>query len=172
MAIVMKAIRPKRFKGETYRQYAIELAKEVEKEALGDFQETVKTWKHEVKFEHQHRVDDKAVEVMVGTDDEIYGYVNYGTKPHPIFAGIYTGKSNKKTLAFPSAFSPKTTPNVIGSQAGSRGGSTVFAPYVDHPGTKARNFDKIIAKKWGKRLRDRVVKLTRDFARASAHYAG
>lgn len=172
MAIVMRAIRPRRFKGETYRQYAIVLAKEVEKEALGDFEKTVDTWEHKPKFEHEHHVDDAGVEVLVGTDDEIYGYVNYGTKRHPIYAGIYTGKSDKKVLAFPSSFTPKTTPNVIGSGPGGSGGNMVFTPYVDHPGTKARNFDKIIAKKWEKRLRQRVLKLTRDFVRASNHYAG
>lgn len=169
--ITVTAIRPKRFRNETYKQYALEMARETSKEIAKDYQETTKTWHHKVTFEKQYSVRD-TLEVFVGTDDQIYAYVNYGTRPHPIFAGIYTGKSNKRALAFPSAFTPKTKPNVIGSSQGSKGGSMVVVPYVQHPGTEPRNFDKVILRKWEPIWKARALRLLRDFARASGHYAG
>lgn len=170
--ITIKAIRPKRFQNETFKQYAYEMARETADEVKKDYQATTKTWDHKPDFERTYSVDIKAMEIFVGTDDQIYAYVNYGTRPHDIWAGYYTGKSNKKTLAFPSSFTPKTRPNVIGSSRGSKGGETVFTPYVHHPGTKARNFDKVILKKWSPRFKKRALQLLRDFARASGHYAG
>lgn len=170
--IVAKAIKPRRFRSEAFTQAITAAAHEAGKEIKKDFEATTKTWNHKPQFVKE--VDTKAspVQVLVGTDDEIYRYVDEGTKPHPIFAGIYTGKSNKRALAFPSAFTPKTKPNVIGSSQGSKGGSMVVVPYVQHPGTEPRNFDKVILRKWEPIWKARALRLLRDFARASGHYAG
>lgn len=103
-----------------------------------DFGVTTQTWKRKVEFTIQETDEGR----IVGTDDEIYGYVNDGTKPHIIVA------KNSPTLVFTTPFGPKTTVRVIGSLAGSRG-STVHRPKaVKHPGTEAREFDETIAKKW------------------------
>jgi hypothetical protein len=133
-----------------------------------DFQATTATWKHWVKFEKTVDLGDP-LRAAVYTDDEIYRYVNDGTEPHPIFAGIYTGKSNKRALAFPGTFSAKTAPRVIGSGAGASGGKTSVVPYVNHPGTEAREFDAVIQEKWTPRFKNTMEKALRDGARATGY---
>jgi hypothetical protein len=173
--ITMKAIRPKRFKSEAYKQYALEMARETANEVEKDFKATTKTWQHQPRFDKVYSVGN-AIEILVGTNDDIYRYVDEGTKPHPIFAGIYTGKSNKKALAFQwggkGSYRAKTKPGVIGSTGGGPTGPMVAFPYVQHPGTKPRKFSEIIKKKWEPRFKRRAEKLLKDFARASGHYAG
>jgi len=141
---------------------------EISRGILKDFQETTKTWAKKPKFDMLYDLKGGPT-VLIGTDDEIYRYVDEGTKPHPIFAGIYTGKSDKMVLAFPSIFKPKTTPNVIGSGPGFKGGDTVLRPYVNHPGTKPRNFSDNIRKKWEKPYKRRMERAMKDAARKSGH---
>jgi hypothetical protein len=86
----------------------------------------------------------------ISTDDEIYGYVEEGTRAHDI-----TPKRAKR-LRFATGGSPKTAPNVIGSTGGRRGSAVVFARRVRHPGSKARNFSKTIADKHQKQLEVRL----------------
>lgn len=113
------------------------------KGALVDFKVTTQTWQHQPEFDIQEPSADRRV---VGTSDEIYGYVSGGTKPHVIVA-------HGKALAFPGGkFRAKTQPRVIGSGAGSKGGAIILRPKVNHPGTTAREFDEAIAEKWQKEL--------------------
>lgn len=110
--------------------------------ALVDFKTTTQTWDHQPDF----TIDKKPDSRIVGTDDEIYGYVSGGTRPHIIVA-------HGKALAFPGGgFRPKTRPRYIGSNKGSKGGAVILRPKVNHPGTKAREFDQAIAEKWQKEL--------------------
>jgi len=106
-----------------------------------DFGVTTQTWKNRPDFVIE---DNGPFERSIYTTDKVYGYVNYGTKPHKIRA------KNAKTLAFPSQFSPKTVPQKIMSRQGKSGGPTVFTPEVNHPGTKPRLFTKTIVRKWRK----------------------
>jgi hypothetical protein len=133
-----------------------------------DYKRTTKTWEHQPEFEIIISLVGGPT-VLVATDDEIYRYVDEGTKPHDIWAGAYTGKSNKKTLAFPGTFSAKTIPGVLDARSGSSGGDTVFTPYVRHPGTKARGFSKIIEKKWTPKFKRYMEQTMRDVRRASGH---
>jgi hypothetical protein len=101
--------------------------------------------------------------VLVGTDDEIYGYVNEGTKPHTIWA------KNARTLAFPSAYTPKTRPGHMTAGSGGASGPTVFAAEVHHPGTEARNFDKAIQKEWKPKFKRLMEQAMKTGATASGH---
>lgn len=113
------------------------------KGALEDFRVTTATWQHQPDFAIDTPSEDRRV---VGTDDEIYGYVSGGTKPHIIVA-------HGKALVFPGGgFRPKSRPRYIGSNKGSKGGAVIFRPVVHHPGTEARKFDEAIAEKWQKQL--------------------
>lgn len=103
-----------------------------------DFGVTTQTWKKKPEFAIAETDDGR----IVGTEDEIYGYVNDGTRPHIIEA------KNGKSLAFGVPSSPKTAVRVIGSSAGSRGSVTIKRKRVRHPGTDARKFDEVIAEKW------------------------
>ena len=179
-AVVVKEIKPQRLNEQALRN---EIAKGLQKVARGmeaDFKATTATWKHKVKF--TKTVDTKAapVQILVGTDDEIYTYVNSGTglwgpkhAKYPIFAGIYTGKSNKKALSFqwggPGSYKAKTRPGHIGSSPGGPTGPMVAFPFVEHPGIKPRKFDIVIQKKWEPRFKREMEAAMRRAAKASGH---
>lgn len=109
--------------------------------ALKDFQSTTKTWKHDVTFEKKARKDGYDIGPTGGAT-EIYGYVDQGTRAHRIIA------RRAKRLRFGVGGSPKTRPGAIGSGSGSAGKGAVFARAVNHPGSKARGFSKLIRAKW------------------------
>jgi hypothetical protein len=162
VAIVMKAIKARRFNDAAFRQAIESEIQRVADEIEADFKATTATWKRQVKFEKIISFT-PPVEVLVGTDDEIYRYVDEGTRPHPIFP------VRAKALAFPSGYSAKTTPGVIGSKPGGGFGPTVFAAYVYHPGTEARHFDKVIQQKWQTRFKRRMEAALSRAAKASGH---
>lgn len=111
--------------------------------ALIDFHVTTDTWSHQPRFS----VDKpNPGERVIGTDDDIYHFVDAGTKPHTIVA------KNKKALAFGAGNRAKTQVRVIGSGSGSKGNTQVRTKRVKHPGTDAREFSETIAKKWQKEL--------------------
>ena len=171
--IVAKAIKPGRFRSEAFTQAITAAANEAAKEIQKDFEATTKTWSHKPQFVKEVDTKTSPVQVLVGTDDEIYRYVDEGTKPHPIFAGIYTGKSNKKALRFQwggkGSYRAKTSPGVIGSKAGGPSGPFVAFPFVQHPGTKARNFDITIQKKWTPRFKRLMEQALSAGAKNSGH---
>lgn len=165
MPLLIKQIRPAKLEIPAFRQVIEAELRDVGKEIEADFKKTTKTWKHQPKFETV--IETSPPTVLVGTDDEIYGYVDKGTKAHEIYAGIYTGRSNKKALAFPSKFTPKTKPGVIGSSPGGSGGKTVVRPYVMHPGTKPRKFEEAIKRQWEKKFKRRMEQAMSKAAKAS-----
>ena len=146
MLVLTKTIKPARLKDKAMRQTLLNAMRTFGTVVKKDYQGTTKTWKRKPKFEALVSLTGPGPVLLVGTDDEIYRYVDEGTRPHEIWAGAYTGKSDKKTLAFPSMFTPKTKPGSLKSGPGSSGGETVFTPMVYHPGTKPRNFSGQIKK--------------------------
>lgn len=161
--IVVKPIKPSKFNDQAI--YAA-LAAEAEKcanDMLLDFELTTATWDHQVKFEKEVQVGPKSIEILVGTDDEIYGYVDKGTRPHDIYP------RNARVLAFPSGYAAKTRPGVPSSNSGGPSGSTVFAAFVHHPGTEPRNFDIIIQKDWQPKFQKRMQAAMQAGAKASGH---
>lgn len=106
-----------------------------------DFRKTTATWKRKPKFETKVSLRRAAAEggVAVTTNDEIFGYVDAGTKPHPIVA------RRARVLRFNSRFAPKTRPGFVGSFRGDSSGPLVFRRSVMHPGTRARRFSEAIA---------------------------
>jgi hypothetical protein len=149
-SIVVKQIKPARFKSEAFTAAMQEVAKDVGREMVLDFRETTRSWKNKPKFELVTSVDPN-VEVLVGTDDKIYGYVNDGTKPHII------KPKGRWPLRFKwggkGSYKPKTKPRIIGSTPGGPSGPEVVALTVHHPGTEAREFDIVIEKKWTPRFK-------------------
>lgn len=74
--------------------------------------------------------------------NKIYGYLDFGTRPHIIRA------RRARFLFFArSGFRAKTTPRVLGSSAGARGTRDTFAKQVRHPGTRPRLFTETIFEK-------------------------
>lgn len=121
-----------------------------------DYEKTVATWEHKPKFYATRR----GTYWYIGTNDVIYGYVEFGTKPHI----IEPRKPGGRLHFMRSGFRPKSRVNYIDSYAGSPAtrGET-YAKVVHHPGTAARNFSKQIAKKREKQF----AKLVRQAIRES-----
>lgn len=173
--ILMKAIKPKRLKDQDMRLELLNAMRKAGRAIQKDFEKTTRTWEHKPKFEALTSLTGPGPVVLVGTDNLIYKFVDEGTKPHPIFAGVYTGKSNKKTLAFqwggPGSYTAKTTPRIIGSQAGGQSGEGVLRAYVQHPGIKAREFDLTIQALWRTKFRDDMQAAMKQAAERSGHAA-
>ena len=119
------------------RQVDTEL-KRLANRGASEFSKTTSSWDTRVGFDVRKQSDE---EYSAGTDNEIYGYVNDGTRPHTIRA------RDGGLLAFQSGYNAKTTPRQIGSQSGGPFGPTVYAQEVQHPGTAPRDFDDAIAEK-------------------------
>lgn len=167
-ALVYKLIKPQTLKVDIFRLYFLNALRQAGRDIMKDFEKTTATWKNKPTFEIQISLSG-GLQVEVYTEDEIYRYVDKGTEPHDIWPGFYTGKSDKKVLAFSSTFSPKTIPGVIGSGPGSRGKVDTFRPYVEHPGTKARNFSEEIQKKWQTIFKTRMEQALKQARLASGH---
>ena len=166
--VIMKSVKPSKLKGDMRLDF-LNAMRKMAREITADFQKTTATWDHKPKFEQQVSLTGPGPVVLVGTDDLIYKFVDEGTKEHDIFAGYYTGKSNKRVLVFPGTFTAKTVPGIIGSRAGSKGGETVKRPFVHHPGTKARRFTEVIKGKWEKRFKSDMQDVMKQAARDSGH---
>lgn len=106
-------------------------------EAEVRYRNTVRTWNRKPDFSTTRL---REYELVVGTDNEIYGYVNHGTEPH-----VIAPRDPGGTLAFQSGYQAKTVPNVAFSRSGGAFGEYVHAKEVQHPGTEPRNFDQTIA---------------------------
>jgi len=122
----------------------------------------VKDWDHKPDFKIAVSLTGPGPVGAIETNNPIYRWVSEGTSgPYPIFAGIYTGKSDKKALAIPTESRPKTKPGSIVSNPGFVSSDRYCRPYVEHPGIKPRKFDSAIAKKrqpWFKRQMEAALK--------------
>jgi len=107
-----------------------------------DWESTVSTWVNPPVFNTANaHYEGSDIVGSVYTESAIMGYVNDGTIPHLIVP------VKAKALRFFSAYAAKTSPGVIGSQAGGSSGNPVFSQGVMHPGSAGRNFDQAIADK-------------------------
>lgn len=136
----LKPIRPKGL-GDAFKRLpkAVEKGmKEAAEAAKADFEKTVATWEHKPSFVI---TEEGNGEFSVGTDDEIYSFVDRGTDP-------YTIRPHGRVLKFSPGSRPKTRPGVITSGSGGRGGGVVYTRVVHHPGIKARLFTQQLAARW------------------------
>lgn len=163
MAGVWKTIKPSRLKDDAMRLELLNAMRRMGTKIKQDFEQTTATWEHKPKFETLVSLSQPGPTVVVDTNDEIYRYVAEGTKPHAI------RPKRARMLAFPGTYRAKTTPGVIGSQAGGGSGETRYASAVAHPGTKAREFHKLIAKKWQKSFRNEIHAVMKEVRAASGH---
>ena len=122
--------------------------REVEK----DYKKTTETWNRKVEFETKIALGrtDPSPQVTVFTEDQIYGYLEYGTKAHPIVA------KNAPRLVFQEGYEAKTEPRLIGSRAGGEYGAVVMPVAVQHPGFEARQFSEVIKEKHEQPFHDRI----------------
>jgi hypothetical protein len=105
---------------------------------LEDFEQTTKTWQRPVTFAIEPVGE---YDLAVGTNDEIWRYVDEGTKAHTI-------TPRGRFLRFSPGGTPKTRPGVLTSTSGRAGSGTVYARQVHHPGSAPRDFTGQIQKRW------------------------
>lgn len=139
-----------------------------------DYLESVETWEEKPKFDIQislSPVNAPGPSVSVTTSDPLFKMIDLGTEgPYPIFAGIYTGKSEAEVLAFSSEFAPKTSPSSpLKPGEGNVGDVDTLRPYVNHPGIEAREITKALRDKWEPIFKGRAERIMRDVRRASGH---
>lgn len=146
-AIRASVIKPKDFSEARFLGKMLDVMQKAANTFENDFGQTTKTWDHDVPFDKKVTKKPNQLEAEASTSDQIYIWANDGTKPHEIWAGAYTGKSEKTRLAFSSDFVPKTKPGIIDSGPGFVGPVDTFVPMVHHPGGEPRKFDEAIKKK-------------------------
>jgi hypothetical protein len=161
--IVTKPIKPTTLKKEAMVKAINDELQKTSKDILFDFEATAWNWKHKVKFTREVSIGPNSADILVGTDDEIYGYVDQGTKMHTI-----QPKKKGGYLAFKVGGSPKTMPGVMVSGAGNPGTKQVFAKKVRNKIT-ARRFSKTIQKEWDKKFKNRMEKAMNEAVKASGH---
>jgi hypothetical protein len=149
----LKAITPKHLPSS--KEYAKVIKAAVMKSARlveRDYEATTRTWSSKNKPRFDVTVDESGGDysITAGTDSLLYKWTDEGTKPHII------RPRRSKFLRFRVGGRAKTTPNVIGSQAGSRGDSWRTADFVLHPGTRARNFTKRIKERRQKTVEQEI----------------
>lgn len=141
-------------------------AKNTRSQIKRDFEQTTKHWKTPVEFDISTRRQGDSYIFSASTDNEIYGYVNDGTEPHIIRA------KNAPFLVFRTGGTAKTTVGQLKSGKGSRGNNWVSKKEVHHPGTEARKFDEIIAKRFRERWVKEANEALRLFLQSSTRPAG
>lgn len=111
---------------------------------LADYEAVVGSWETNVVFQKFTYINADDIIVAVLTDSQVFGWVNDGTQAHPI------APRHAKAISYQVDFTPKTTPGVVSSQPGGKSGPYITYPkgfVVQHPGTEARHFDKVITEK-------------------------
>jgi len=153
-AVVFKVIKPTRFKNEWFVDAVEEESKRIGNEMLKDFRKTVRTWNDKPRFRKAISVGPRSVDILVGTDNDIYRYVNDGTRVR------YAVMSRD--------FIPKTRVRHIGSFRG-RGGMVFINKNHPMPGIVGRHFDEEIQKKWQSRYKKAMERVMSSFRSRSGH---
>lgn len=120
--------------------------------AKADLESTFATWNHQPTVRVSARSDGYSISV----DDKIWQMLDSGTRAHRIIA------RKAKRLRFVGGYRAKTRPGFIGSQSGGASGGVAFAQSVQHPGTKARGWSKLIGAKYRAKLQTFIQKRIRE----------
>lgn len=110
------------------------------------FRGTTEGWSEPPSFQGRTVIFSRSIRVVVepkGPGTTNYIRVSKGTRPHTI-----TARKRYGLLRFQSGYRSATRPGSLISHRPSRFGSFVTAFGVDHPGIKARDFDKLIAEEY------------------------
>ena len=119
-----------------------------------DIEATTASWSHDVPVTIKERTDGYSITV----DDAVWKMLDVGTRAHLIVA------RKAKRLRFFGGFKAKTRPGFIGSTSGGASGGPVFRRAVQHPGTTARGWSKLIGAKYRSRLQAYISKRIKEAA--------
>lgn len=141
-------------------------------EIKSDFAETTATWEnHHPSWETHPSLAKGMISVSIAPKDNfagvIWNWIDKGTPAHTISAGIFTGRSDKRTLAFTGPFRPKTRRGFIGTFTGSKGTEWSTPERVNNPGIEAREFSKEIAERNAAWFQEKMQTALNEFAKNS-----
>ena len=120
------------------------MTKKTAPEVYSLFKGTVFGWNNKPTFRRKLKRSMSYMSTSVWADGanwEQYSRVNQGAKPHPI------PKTGTTFMRFPDGrgYTPSTRPRILKSGPRSNSGAMIVKYRVNHPGFKAREFDKTIA---------------------------
>ena len=130
-----KFIDPGKINIQAFRRELAKAIKDQKDELAGDLDKVTRTWEHDVKFKIDVKDSGDKIEGSISTDDEIFGYVENGTRSHWVRPRHRNG-----VLAFKKNYRAKTRSGLIGSTQGGASGSTVFSRGHKVSGIKGRKF--------------------------------
>lgn len=150
----MAKITARKAKSPDFREARAVIAEEMRKIAedmVADFQSTTESWSHKPVFDVNLSLEGNVPSIEITTVDEVYGFVDKGTKAH------FIAPVNAKALAFQTGYTPKTSPGFLGSMVGGASGPVAFSSGHMVSGIKPRKFSQKITDKWksefGKRMK-------------------
>ena len=159
--IVLKQIKPDKFKEKAFLREFTKAATKTSKDIEKDYKKTVTKWKRKPKFTRLVQIGPNAIEVLVGTDNKIYGFVDEGTKAH-----IILPRKRKVLRWLGKGYDGRNPPRGKGRPKKS---DYTFAAYVFHPGFKGYHHSEKIAKMWNKKFKRRMEAAMRRGVRVSGH---
>lgn len=147
MEVRFRSLHPKQW---SMKEVSQELLRELDNImflALTDLRTLTSTWQHKPTFKVLRRlypgVQSASALVQIGTDDEIFHYVNDGTPAHSIEPKSPVSPRNPNrpsALATRAGYRAKTRPGSRRPSSGGHFGEVIFKPGVWHPGIEPRNF--------------------------------
>lgn len=126
------------------------------------YEKTTEEW--DTKPDFQVKRASRTGQTIMGsvtTDNEVFIYVDQGTRPHIITA------RRAPMLAFQTGYKAKTVPKQFRSRAGGKFGPWARKYSVRHPGTEARGWTEILADEIHDGLVDGMVDIMLGLARKS-----
>lgn len=109
------------------------------------FEDITADWKHKPTFTIVRTPNTVRVDIT-GPNAQVFRYVDEGTRAHVIRAKGGGRRRGSKLLTFRTGYKPRTRPNNTTFKGpGVATGGFVSKKSVRHPGTKARNFKRIVA---------------------------
>ncbi len=162
-----RVIRPDALKSDAVRKEVRKAMHQVGIKAKKTFREITENWKAENKPEYRFETTNLAhairLRVYIGGNTKIFEYVSGGTDPHVILP------KNGTRLVFKTGYNAKTEPGSLTSKPGGSFGPTVAAKEVNHPGTKAREFEEQVAEKYRDIFTQAVDAAMKAGAKATGH---
>ncbi len=152
---IKQIAKPDKFNEKAFQQEIIVEMSKVGRDIRVDYEKTTKKWKRKPKFVVTAMIRPRLIKVMVGTDNEIYMYVDFGTKKH-----IIRPRKRRVLRWLGKGYSGKGRP---------KGSDYIFAAYVNHPGFKGYKHTDRMIKKWRKLFPRRMEKALARGIRASGH---
>jgi len=171
-----RQIRPDEFQSDAFRLSMLNGLRKVGTKVKQDFDKTVATWNHKVRFRVRPTLAENQAGFLVETDDERYALINnglvgppHGVEPNLANVAAREGENVRPVLKFPETYHKKTLPGVINSFRGGPVGFQYARRAPKWKGIEARKFDEAIFEKWEPLVGDELQQTIDDAAIASGY---